>query len=633
MFTDMVGYTALGQRNESLSLTLVEEQRNVIRPILGRHNGREVKTMGDAFLVEFPNALDAVRCAYDIQRAIREFNFSLEPDRRIHLRIGVHVGEVLESQGDISGDAVNVASRLEPLADDGGVCISRQAYDHVRNKVDLPLSSLGPMTLKNVSLPVEVYKVVMPWEKSEQEQSEKLNAKRIAVLPFTSLSPDPSDEYFADGLTEELTDKICQLKGLEVIARTSAMNYKKKDKSVAEIGKELRAGTLVEGSVRKAGNRIRVTAQLVDANTEGHVWSSSYDREVDDIFTVQSDIAQRVAEAMKISLLEAEVQEIEKRPTKSLLAYENYLQALQIIQTGNPNRHIEVIRLLESAIEFDPGFTSAYASLGNLYVLISGETMSFKEAFEKATPLIARALELDDGSSDAHMANGNLSYQALLDLRGAESEFRRAISINPSNAPAHFWYGQLHRVMGDLEGAVVETRKANELDPLSHLTKNWLISILFRKGDREEAIRLAETRVDAQSADSRSSLAYFYLLSGDRKRAEEQAEASIALGPNIYSKAILSFVMSSLGRPDVARRLLTEAEQAGLKNMEILAEAYVALGDRSKAFELLEASFAETPSGLLNSYRSPGFDPVREDPRFLSLIRRMNLAMAQVQGA
>src|SRR5437899_8612592 len=186
MFTDIVGYTALGQRNESLSLELVGEQRREIRRVLKDHNGREVKTMGDAFLVEFPSALDAVRCAYDIQRVIRESNFSVSDDRKVHLRIGVHLGDVMELEGDISGDAVNVASRIEPLAEDGGVCMSRQVYDHVQNKFELPLTSLGLKPLKNVSAPLEVYKVVMPWEK-ERASSPELNARRIAVMPFANM--------------------------------------------------------------------------------------------------------------------------------------------------------------------------------------------------------------------------------------------------------------------------------------------------------------------------------------------------------------------------------------------------------------------------------------------------------------
>jgi adenylate cyclase len=204
MFTDLVGYTALGQRNESLSLALVDEQRKLIRPILNRHNGREVKTIGDAFLVEFSSALEATRCAYDIQRAIKEFNISLPEERRVHLRIGVHLGDVLDSEGDVSGDAVNVASRIKDLADDGDVCLTRQVYDHVQNKFELPLKSLGPRSLRNVNTPVEVYRMQMPWGEKRVGQPAELDKKRIAVLPFANMSPDPADEYFADGLTEEL---------------------------------------------------------------------------------------------------------------------------------------------------------------------------------------------------------------------------------------------------------------------------------------------------------------------------------------------------------------------------------------------------------------------------------------------
>ena len=188
MFTDMIGYTALGQKNETLSLVLVEEQRKVIRPILRRHNGREVKTIGDAFLVEFPNAVDAVRCAYDIQRAVREFNLSLESDKRIHLRIGIHVGEVVGSEGDISGDAVNVASRIEPLAEDGGVCVTNYVHDFVRGKVDLALTSLGPKTLKNVAEPMEVFRMIMPWEKQGTPAVQGLDRNRVAVMPFEKTS-------------------------------------------------------------------------------------------------------------------------------------------------------------------------------------------------------------------------------------------------------------------------------------------------------------------------------------------------------------------------------------------------------------------------------------------------------------
>jgi adenylate cyclase len=272
MYTDMVGYTALGQRSESLSLALVEEQRRLIRPILGRHNGREIKTIGDAFLVEFPSALDAVRCAYDIQRATREFNISFPEEKRIHLRVGLHLGDVVESHGDISGDAVNVASRIEPLAEDGGVCLTRQVFDHVSNKFELPLSSLGPKALKNVSEPLEVFRMMMPWEKEAAETLPQLDSKRVAVLPFVNMSPDPNDAYFADGMTEEIISTVSGISGLSVISRTSVMSYKGATKRVKEIGKELEVGSVLEGSLRKAGTRyesLPSSSMLRETSTSG----------------------------------------------------------------------------------------------------------------------------------------------------------------------------------------------------------------------------------------------------------------------------------------------------------------------------------------------------------------------------
>src|SRR4029077_16339 len=277
MFTDMIGYTALGQRNESLSLALVEEQRKLIRPILNRHNGREIKTMGDASLVEFASALEAVECAFAVQEAIREFNTSAPVDHRLHLRIGVHLGDIVESEADISGDAVNVASRIEPLAEDGGVCISRQVYDHVHNKLAMPLASLGVKTLKNVSAPIEVYKIVMPWDAKGAVSTSEHDTRRIAILPFANISPDPSDEYFSDGMTDELIAVLSKISGLRVVARTSAMRFKGEKAGANRIGQELRVGSLIEGSVRKYKNRVRITVQLVDTQSEEDLWTETYD--------------------------------------------------------------------------------------------------------------------------------------------------------------------------------------------------------------------------------------------------------------------------------------------------------------------------------------------------------------------
>ena len=306
MFTDIVGYTALGQRDEFLSLELLNDNRKMLRGIFSDHKGREIKTIGDAFLVEFPSAMDAVRCAYDIQRKSREFNLSLPPEKRASLRVGIHVGDVIEDcNGDILGDAVNVASRIQPLAREGGVCLTQQVYDHVHNKFELRFKSIGKKSLKNVNIPIEIYEMVMPWETTAKEMSTRpsnLDRKRIAVLPFSNISPDPNDAYFADGMTEEIISEISNIRELIVISRTSVMGYKNKDIKVAEIANELNVGILLEGSVRKAGNKVRIVIQMIEASTDKHLWSSRYDKDLDDVFAIQSDIAINVARESNISL-------------------------------------------------------------------------------------------------------------------------------------------------------------------------------------------------------------------------------------------------------------------------------------------------------------------------------------------
>src|SRR5437899_4764783 len=360
MFTDMVGYTTLGQKNESLSLALVDEQRKLIRPILNKHDGREVKTMGDSFLVEFSSALNAVRCAYDIQRAARKYNISLPVERRVHLRVGVHLGDVLNSQGDISGDAVNVASRINYLADHVVVCLTRQVYDHVQTKFELTLKSLGPKSLKNVNIPVEVYRMEMPWDEKRTAQPAELDKRRIAVLPFANMSPDPADEYFADGLTEELISKLSLVKGLRVIARTSVMSYKNKDKRISEIGAELGVGSIVEGSFRKAGNKIRVTTQLIDVRDDQHVWAQSYDRNLDDVFAVQNDIATQVSGGLKVKILEAEIDWIDRKPTESTEAYTLSLRARYHFNRRGVEDIVKASEYFGQAVREDERYSEAF---------------------------------------------------------------------------------------------------------------------------------------------------------------------------------------------------------------------------------------------------------------------------------
>ncbi len=299
MFSDIVGFTSLAQRNEARSIELLQQHRNTIRPFFPRHNGKEIKTMGDAFLVEFASALEAVRCAFDIQQSFHGLNSNRSTDTKILLRIGIHLGDVIHSENDVYGDAVNVASRIEPLAEPGGVCVSEQVYDQVMNKFEFPMASLGKQELKNVRLPIEVYKIVLPWERQAPGEP-SLDRRRIAVMPFANFSPDSKDEYFADGMTEEIISTLSRIAGLKVISRTSIMRYKGAGKSVDEIAREINVGSLLEGSVRKASDDLRISAQLIDARSDEHVWSQNYDKKLENVFVIQREIAQSVAEALRV---------------------------------------------------------------------------------------------------------------------------------------------------------------------------------------------------------------------------------------------------------------------------------------------------------------------------------------------
>jgi TolB-like protein/Tfp pilus assembly protein PilF len=631
MFTDMVGYTALGQRNESLSLALVEEQRKVVRAILARHNGREVKTIGDAFLVEFPNAVDAVRCAYDIQRAIRELNLSLASDKRILLRIGIHVGDIVVTEGDISGDAVNVASRIEPLAEDGGVCVTSHVYDFVRGKVDLSLTSIGPKNLKNVSAPVEVYKMVRPWGEEQRHTAARFDSKRVAVLPFANMSPDPNDEYFADGLTEELIDRLSQIKELEVIARTSVMSFKKKEVKAGDIGRELRAGALVEGSVRKAGNKIRVTAQLINANTESHLWSSKYDRDLEDVFAVQTDIAEQVARALKIQLLPAELNAIGQRRTDNMEAYTLYLKGRQA-WNGRSRENLEVAkRHFSRAIEIDPSFAPAYVGLADCYGVEENWGYSpGSETVEKEMQLVREALGIDPDLAEARTTYA--MYLAMHEWRWqeAEQEFKKAIDLNSSYATAHQWYSySVLRAARRVEEEMREARRAIELDPLAPVMHLNMGQSLFYQERYDEAILSFKEAIQVDPGFIWSYLfqAACLLLSGRQPEAIRLYEEYLPRAgySSAQQKLTWAAAYANTGRETEARKLLAEVESAHHKSVGPLdyAEVHMHLGEPQVALQFLESAAAIRTPFLAFALIHPSMKPLRSNPRFLELKRKV----------
>ena len=464
MFTDMVGFTALTQSDEAQSLQVLDRHNKLLRPIFPRFHGREVKTLGDSFLVEFDSALDATNCAIEIQRFLHDYNISSRDEWKISLRIGIHLGDVVHKEGDVFGDAVNIASRLQPLAEPEGVCISDQVYGQVRNKIPQPLVRMEPRELKGVRFPVEVYKVMMPWE-GDQAAKTPAAGNRMAVLPFANMSRDPQDEFFADGLTEEMITELSRIRGLRVIARTSVMHYKNSGKGVQEIAKELNVESVLEGSVRKSGGRVRITAQLINAGNEEHLWADRYDRELHDIFEVQSDIATSVAGTLKMKLFSPSAQAPGR--TENIEAYTLYLRGRFLWNQRTTPAIYEALKVFQRSLAEDSKHARAYAGIADCYsILVDRNEMLWSEGSPKAKEACAKVLELDDSLPEGHASMG-LVLTREFDYRGAEREFKRATELNPGYASAYQWYSLMSAILGRQEDASRLMTLAEEADPLS----------------------------------------------------------------------------------------------------------------------------------------------------------------------
>jgi adenylate cyclase len=629
MFTDMIGYTALGQEREDLALALVEEQRKLVRPIFLRHNGREVKTMGDAFLVEFPNALDAVRCAYDIQRAAREFNISLAPDRRLHLRVGIHLGDVVESQGDISGDAVNIASRIEPLAEDGGVCLTRQVYDQISNKFEVRVESLGPKRLKNVSVPMDVFKMVMPWEKLTGPSADR---RRIAILPFVNMSPDPNDAYFADGITEEIISTVSGISGLGVISRTSVMGYRNTTKKLREIGKELEVGSVLEGSFRKAGNRIRITAQLIEVETDQHLWTQSYDRELNDVFAVQSDVAKQVADALRVRILPDEKARLNKTPTTNPESHSLYLKGRYYWDVRSEQSLTKAVEYYEKAVKLDPNYALAHSGIADCYIVMGDHGyIPFHEAFLNAKENASKAVELDETSAEAHTSLAEAILYNDRDAITAARQFEKAIQLSPSYATAHQWYGACLLRTGRPAQALEKALRAQELDPLSPQIASFvgLCYLYLGKYDLAERQQLRALELHPNFIPGITNLRFTYLIENKYAEAEKEALEYLKItGDKMLCKLWLATIYARSGRESDARNAMAETKAMPNphnlhRNQRIIY--HVALREFESAIRLIEEEYDAHANWLGEIAIDPLYAPIRTDPRVRSILEKLGL--------
>ena len=671
MFTDMVGYSAMVQKIESLALALLQEHRKILRPIFPKHNGKEVETAGDAFFVEFKSALEAAQCAVEIQKVLHERNSKVEPEKQILIRIGLHVGDVVHMGKHVHGDGVNIAARLEPHSAPGGICLSEDVYRQIHNKIELPLSNLGTKNLKNIKTPIDIYSIDLPWVKNQKQPKKQItfnpSAKRniislvlmiavvltilfiwknfnepvvnetnnrIAVLPLVNISQDSDDDYFTDGMTEELISQLTKISGLSVIARTSVMKYKNTKLDIEEIGRELDVGTILEGSVRQASDQARISIQLIDVSTQEHLWAKEYNRELKDIFAIQSDIALRIASELEIQLGAAEKQQIEKMGTENAEAYRLYLLGKHHLNQRTSESIFKGMEYFNGAIELDPNYALPYVGVVDCYTLIGGAgygSFSRDEAIDLAEDAVTKALQIDETLAEAYNSLAYLQFRLEWNWEAAESNFEKALELKPGFASAYERYGFFLALLGRFDEALPLMLRAQELDPLSASVSTGVGRIYHFSDQYDKAIeqfnRTLELDADYVEAVFARALSYSQMGRYDVAISELEKAIDLSNGRLI--------IISTLGRVYAMAGLKEDAlktyeQLINLANDKPISPFYfgvidAALGNNDNALDSLYKAYDEHFGILVYIKASPIYNNLRSDERFVKLMQMIGL--------
>ncbi len=550
---DVAGYSRLmGEDEEGTLAALKAIRRQLVDPKIKEHRGRVVKTTGDGALVEFASVVDAVRCAVDVQRDMAERNAEIPAARRIEFRIGINVGDIIIDEDDIYGDGVNVAARLEALAEPGGICVSRVVRDQVRDKLDFIFDDKGEQQVKNIARPVRVY-LIRPGESAQSSAVAAApdtappalpDKPSIAVLRFANMSNDPEQEYFADGIAEDIITSLSRLSGFFVIARNSTFTYTGHAVDVKAIARELGVRYVLEGSVRKAANRVRVTAQLIEGATGNHVWAERYDRELADIFAVQDEITETIVGAMEPRLHVAEIIRAQHKVPSSLDAWDLVMQAMDRISRFTDADSRAAIALLDRAIAIDPGYARAHAHKAWLTIWRAFQGWDpMSEAIATAGDSVAKGRQFDAGEPWVYVAR---IMVCLATLNGGEAvaAARKAIELNPNFAYGYSFLGVALATSGDGDAAIAAVDHAVRLSPRDLLRDEFDLFYAFayfQKGDYAKAADFA-----ASAASLRPGHAYPYrilaassALAGDQKRAAGAVADILALTPgfNLHAAA------------------------------------------------------------------------------------------------
>src|SRR5438874_12697629 len=595
---DVVGYGRLMTIDEAGTLAALKSLRkNLVDPKISEHNGRIFKLTGDGMLIEFPSVVSAVACAVDIQSAMRTRN-AAEPTAPIEFRIGVNLGDIIVEEGDIFGDGVNVAARLESIAPIGGIAVSQSVRDHVGKRLDLAFEDMGERRLKNIETPIRVYSISVEHTSTDGATSAGQERPSIAVLPFVNMSGDPEQEYFSDGITEDIITDLSKVSGLFVVARNTAFTYKGKHVDVQEVAKRFGVNFILEGSVRKAGARVRVTGQLINGKDNGHVWADRYDRDLTDIFAIQDEITHAIVEQLKVKLLPQEKKSIGKVPTDNLEAYTYYLKGRELFHRGSKSCYKAAREMFVKATELDPSYARAYAGIADCDTFLYLRTIE-PISFDAILALSEKALALDNGLAEAHASRG-AALSAVKRYTEAEPEFEKAISLDPNSFEAHYFYARACVFQGKIEQATALFERAAAIKPDDYASVCILVqfyNLLGRKQDAKEAARKGVKLAERQLT----------LHPDDAKAAELGSGSLIEIGE--FDRA----------REWIARALSLEPDNPVTHYNA--ACGYAMLGDIDKAFELLERGIlAGGPEWGRWVQHDSMLAPVRQDPRYPILL-------------
>ena len=543
---DVVGYSRLmGADEEGTLAALKAYRRELVDPKIAEHRGRIVKTTGDGVLVEFASAVDAVRCAIELQYAMAERNAAIPADRRIDFRIGINVGDIIIDDGDIYGDGVNVAARLESLAEAGGVCVSGIVSESVGNRIDAVFRDGGEVAVKNIERPIQVWKwhsnsvsvSVRPVPKSRVTDKAGIEQPSIAVLPFTNMSGDPDQEYFSDGITEDIITDLSKIAGLLVIARNSSFAYKGKSFDIRAVARELGVTSVLEGSVRRTGNRVRITAQLINAANGAHLWAERYDRDLTDIFAVQDEVARHIAGTLKVRLTSVEAARMGGIPTKSPEAHDLFLRGRQLMFGREWTRDIfdKLVELLTRAVELDPNYADAYAGLGFAHCQdFNNRFTESPDSLDVADRFVTISIEKDPLSPFAHWVAALVALWKR-NYERAKQETETALALNPNYGAACGTRGNVEIYSGHPLAAIPFLERAMRLDPaLTQIYMHFIGSA--------------------------------YLIAGNYEAAAASFRERIRLAPETdLSRGLLVSTLGHLGEIDEARRVWSELKQVNPK--------------------------------------------------------------------